>query len=161
MGEKYLVINKDELTRSVDKIVVSFSSTSLRVANAASPSPFEKERLKLIVFVTSSTSTVYQNSLRMRQALASSERLQPPRRRILCVGIKSLLNAVSITTVLIDVNAAQSKLVLLENFNENYSKCLRLLVKLKLTVSTKVTTAGTKLKLLKELNADRNEVCTV
>ncbi|GJR88872.1 putative ribonuclease H-like domain-containing protein [Tanacetum coccineum] len=42
------------------------------------------------------------------------------------VGIKSLLNAVSITAALIDVNAAQSKLVLLENFNENYSKCLRL-----------------------------------
>ncbi|GJW70410.1 hypothetical protein Tco_0127327 [Tanacetum coccineum] len=48
------------------------------------------------------------------------------------VGIKSLLNAVSITAALIDVNAAQSKLVLLENFNENYSKCLRLLVKLQL-----------------------------
>ncbi|GJT51143.1 RNA-directed DNA polymerase, eukaryota, reverse transcriptase zinc-binding domain protein [Tanacetum coccineum] len=31
-----------------------------------------------------------------------------------------------ITAALIDVNAAQSKLVLLENFNENYSKCLRL-----------------------------------
>ncbi|GJX69763.1 hypothetical protein Tco_0305490 [Tanacetum coccineum] len=45
------------------------------------------------------------------------------------VGIKSLLNAVSITAALIDVNAAQSKLVLLENFNENYSKCLRLLYK--------------------------------
>ncbi|GJZ55076.1 hypothetical protein Tco_0610269 [Tanacetum coccineum] len=38
------------------------------------------------------------------------------------VKIKSLLNAASITAVLIDVNAAQSKLVLLENFNENYSK---------------------------------------
>ncbi|GJW14020.1 hypothetical protein Tco_0018153 [Tanacetum coccineum] len=37
------------------------------------------------------------------------------------VGIKSLLNVVSITAALIDVNAAQSKLVLLENFNENYS----------------------------------------
>ncbi|GKC90524.1 hypothetical protein Tco_1151173 [Tanacetum coccineum] len=48
------------------------------------------------------------------------------------VGIKSLLNAASITAALIDVNAAQSKLVLLENFNENYSKCLRLLVKLQL-----------------------------
>ncbi|GJY74010.1 retrovirus-related pol polyprotein from transposon TNT 1-94, partial [Tanacetum coccineum] len=35
----------------------------------------------------------------------------------------------SITAALIDVNAAQSKLVLLENFNENYSKCLRLLYK--------------------------------
>ncbi|GJW33693.1 hypothetical protein Tco_0053725 [Tanacetum coccineum] len=34
-----------------------------------------------------------------------------------------------ITAALIDVNAAQSKLVLLENFNENYSKCLRLLYK--------------------------------
>ncbi|GKD55442.1 hypothetical protein Tco_1288829, partial [Tanacetum coccineum] len=32
------------------------------------------------------------------------------------------------TAALIDVNATQSKLVLLENFNENYSKCLRLLV---------------------------------
>ncbi|GJS63558.1 hypothetical protein Tco_0678122 [Tanacetum coccineum] len=45
------------------------------------------------------------------------------------VGIKSLLDVVSITAALIDVNAAQSKLVLLENFNENYSKCLRLLYK--------------------------------
>ncbi|GJZ29564.1 hypothetical protein Tco_0574211, partial [Tanacetum coccineum] len=45
----------------------------------------------------------------------------------MCVTIKSLLNAVSITAALINVNAAQSKLVLLENFNENYSKCLRLL----------------------------------
>ncbi|GJR78045.1 retrovirus-related pol polyprotein from transposon TNT 1-94 [Tanacetum coccineum] len=45
------------------------------------------------------------------------------------VGIKSLLNAASITVALIDVNVAQSKLVLLENFNENYSKCLRLLYK--------------------------------
>ncbi|GJZ14213.1 ribonuclease H-like domain-containing protein [Tanacetum coccineum] len=45
------------------------------------------------------------------------------------VGIKSLLDAVSITAALIDVNAAQSKLVMLENFNENYSKCLRLLYK--------------------------------
>ncbi|GJV59995.1 hypothetical protein Tco_1466095 [Tanacetum coccineum] len=33
----------------------------------------------------------------------------------------------SVTATLIDVTAAQSKLVLLENFNENYSKCLRLL----------------------------------
>ncbi|GKC11517.1 beta-amyrin synthase [Tanacetum coccineum] len=45
------------------------------------------------------------------------------------VGIKSLINVASITAALIDVNAAQSKLVLLENFNENYSKCLRLLYK--------------------------------
>ncbi|GJZ74013.1 hypothetical protein Tco_0638159 [Tanacetum coccineum] len=50
------------------------------------------------------------------------------------------------TTALIDVNAAQSKLVLLENFNENYSKCLRLLVNLQLPVKSyncqyKVTTA--------------------
>ncbi|GKB77241.1 hypothetical protein Tco_0944136, partial [Tanacetum coccineum] len=50
------------------------------------------------------------------------------------VAIKSLLNVVSITAALIDVNAAQSKLVLLENFNKNYSKCSRLLVKLQLLV---------------------------
>ncbi|GJZ88730.1 hypothetical protein Tco_0660512 [Tanacetum coccineum] len=43
------------------------------------------------------------------------------------------------TAALIDVNATQSKLVLLENFNENYSKCLRLLVKLLLL--EEVTTA--------------------
>ncbi|GJR13870.1 hypothetical protein Tco_0796522 [Tanacetum coccineum] len=36
--------------------------------------------------------------------------------------IKNLLNAASITAAFIDVNAAQSKLVMLENFNENYSK---------------------------------------
>ncbi|GJV73149.1 hypothetical protein Tco_1493144 [Tanacetum coccineum] len=36
---------------------------------------------------------------------------------------QSLLNVVSIIAALIDVNAAQSKLVLQENFNENYSKC--------------------------------------
>ncbi|GJZ30775.1 hypothetical protein Tco_0575822 [Tanacetum coccineum] len=59
------------------------------------------------------------------------------------IGIKSLLNAASITAALIDVNDAQSKLVLLENFNENYSKFT--------TASTKVTTAGVKLLLLKEL----------
>ncbi|GJX86016.1 ribonuclease H-like domain-containing protein [Tanacetum coccineum] len=45
------------------------------------------------------------------------------------VGIKSFLRLFGITTVLIDVNAAQSTLVLLENFNENYSKCLRQLYK--------------------------------
>ncbi|GJW37294.1 hypothetical protein Tco_0060214 [Tanacetum coccineum] len=43
------------------------------------------------------------------------------------VGIKKASDAV--TTVLIDVNDTQSKLVLLENFNENYSKCLRLIEK--------------------------------
>ncbi|GJU16166.1 hypothetical protein Tco_1144132 [Tanacetum coccineum] len=42
----------------------------------------------------------------------------------------------SVTAALIDVNAAQSKLVLLENFNENHSKCLRLLVKLQLPVQS-------------------------
>ncbi|GJU80725.1 RNA-directed DNA polymerase, eukaryota [Tanacetum coccineum] len=41
-----------------------------------------------------------------------------------------LAERLQVTAALIDVNAAQSKLVLLENFNENYSKCLRLLVKL-------------------------------
>ncbi|GJW45839.1 putative ribonuclease H-like domain-containing protein [Tanacetum coccineum] len=46
-------------------------------------------------------------------------------------GVEVVIERV-ITAVLIDVNAAQSKLMLLENFNENYSKCLRLLVKLQL-----------------------------
>ncbi|GJR28712.1 hypothetical protein Tco_1104944 [Tanacetum coccineum] len=54
----------------------------------------------------------------------------------LVVGIKSFLMLFGITTVLIDVNAAQSKLMLLENFNENYSKCLRLLMKLQLSVQS-------------------------
>ncbi|GJY88831.1 retrovirus-related pol polyprotein from transposon TNT 1-94 [Tanacetum coccineum] len=40
----------------------------------------------------------------------------------------------SITVALIDVNAAQLKLVLLDNFNENYSKCLRLLKCLELEI---------------------------
>ncbi|GJX06494.1 zinc finger, CCHC-type containing protein [Tanacetum coccineum] len=52
------------------------------------------------------------------------------------VGIKSLLNAVSITDALIDVNAAHTKLLLLEEVT---------------TASTKVTTVSTKLMLLKEL----------
>ncbi|GKA09378.1 hypothetical protein Tco_0688709 [Tanacetum coccineum] len=56
--------------------------------------------------------------------------------KIETVRIKSFLMLFGITTVLIDVNAAQSKLVLLENFNENYSKCLRLLVKLQLSVQS-------------------------
>ncbi|GKD75126.1 hypothetical protein Tco_1333408, partial [Tanacetum coccineum] len=43
------------------------------------------------------------------------------------IGIKSFLMLFGVTAALIDVNAAQSKLVMLENFNENYSKCLRLL----------------------------------
>ncbi|GJX20022.1 hypothetical protein Tco_0222699 [Tanacetum coccineum] len=43
------------------------------------------------------------------------------------LGLKAFLMLFGITTVLIDVNVAQSKLVQLENFNENYSKCLRLL----------------------------------
>ncbi|GJV51228.1 hypothetical protein Tco_1446969 [Tanacetum coccineum] len=52
------------------------------------------------------------------------------------IEIQSLLNAASITAALIDVNATQSKLVLLENFNENYSMCLRLLVKLQLSIQS-------------------------
>ncbi|GKF05557.1 hypothetical protein Tco_0036225, partial [Tanacetum coccineum] len=65
------------------------------------------------------------------------------------VGIKSFLMLFGITTVLIDVNVGQSKLVLLENFNENYSKYLRLLVKLLLL--EEVTTASVKLLLLVEV----------
>ncbi|GKC64591.1 hypothetical protein Tco_1097189 [Tanacetum coccineum] len=71
------------------------------------------------------------------------------------VGIKSFLMMFGITTVLIDVNAAQSKLVLLENFNENYSKCLRLLCKVTTAegvnaASEKVSTA----ELVKDMDQD-------
>ncbi|GJR59813.1 putative ribonuclease H-like domain-containing protein [Tanacetum coccineum] len=64
-----------------------------------------------------------------------------------------LLNAASITAILIDFNAAQSKLVLLENFNKNYSKCLRLLYKVNAAegfnaASEEVSTA----ELLKEFD---------
>ncbi|GJZ07051.1 hypothetical protein Tco_0540844 [Tanacetum coccineum] len=52
------------------------------------------------------------------------------------LGLKVFLMLFGVTTALIDVNAAQSKLVLLENFNENYSKFLRLLVKLQLPVQS-------------------------
>ncbi|GJS23857.1 putative ribonuclease H-like domain-containing protein [Tanacetum coccineum] len=65
--------------------------------------------------------------------------------------IKSLLNAVSITAALIDVNAAQSTLVVLENFNENYSKCSRLLVKLQLRY---------KVNVVEGVNAASEEVST-
>ncbi|GJV90835.1 hypothetical protein Tco_1538648 [Tanacetum coccineum] len=58
------------------------------------------------------------------------------------IRIKSLLNAASITAALIDGNAAQSKLVLLENFNENYSV---------FKTADEVTTASTKLLLLEEV----------
>ncbi|GJV89345.1 putative ribonuclease H-like domain-containing protein [Tanacetum coccineum] len=68
-----------------------------------------------------------------------------------------------ITIVLIDVNAAQSKLVLLENFNKNYSKCLRLLVKLLLL--EEVTTARRssllyKVNTAEGVNAASEEVST-
>ncbi|GJZ11611.1 retrovirus-related pol polyprotein from transposon TNT 1-94 [Tanacetum coccineum] len=69
------------------------------------------------------------------------------------VGIKSLLNAASITVALIDVNVAQSKLVLLDNFNENHSKCLRLLYK-SYNCWCKVTTA-------EGVNAASEDVSTV
>ncbi|GJT24611.1 reverse transcriptase domain-containing protein [Tanacetum coccineum] len=74
-----------------------------------------------------------------------------------------LLNAASITAILIDVNAAQSKLVLLENFNKNYSKCLRLLVKLqlhtKLLLLEEVTTASG-INAAEGVNAASEEVST-
>ncbi|GJZ57956.1 hypothetical protein Tco_0613450 [Tanacetum coccineum] len=72
---------------------------------------------------------------------------------VVTVGIKSLLKAISITAALIDVNASQSKLVLLENLNENYSKYLRLLYKVNTAegvnaASEEVSTA----ELLKEFD---------
>nr|GEY30246.1 hypothetical protein [Tanacetum cinerariifolium] len=60
------------------------------------------------------------------------------RRRI--VGIKSILNAVGITAAQVYVNTAQMELVLLMNFNEEYTKCLLLLVEVK-TADTNVNAA--------------------
>ncbi|GJV05460.1 hypothetical protein Tco_1343116 [Tanacetum coccineum] len=70
-----------------------------------------------------------------------------------------------ITAALIEVNVTQSKLVLLVNFNENYSMYLRLLVKLQLpvqitTASTKVTIVSTKVNAVEEVNAASEEVST-
>nr|GEU97770.1 hypothetical protein [Tanacetum cinerariifolium] len=56
------------------------------------------------------------------------------------VGIKSFLNAVGITAAHVCVNAAQLELVLLVNFNEKYTKCLLLPVKVK-TIGIKVNAA--------------------
>ncbi|GJX49620.1 uncharacterized mitochondrial protein-like protein [Tanacetum coccineum] len=72
-----------------------------------------------------------------------------------------LLNAASITAILIDVNAAQSKLVLLENFNKNYSKCLRLMYKVNAAegfnaASEEVSTAELDQQVVSELVALRN-----
>ncbi|GKC71756.1 hypothetical protein Tco_1117639 [Tanacetum coccineum] len=54
------------------------------------------------------------------------------------LGLKVFLMLFRVTATLIDVNAAQSKLVLLENFNKNYSKCLRLLYKVNATKGVNV-----------------------
>ncbi|GJU55075.1 hypothetical protein Tco_1228789 [Tanacetum coccineum] len=69
------------------------------------------------------------------------------------LGLKVFLMLFGVTAALIDVNAAQSKLVLQENFNENYSKCLRLLYKVNAAegvnaASEEVSTA----ELLKEFD---------
>ncbi|GJT83772.1 hypothetical protein Tco_1058114 [Tanacetum coccineum] len=68
------------------------------------------------------------------------------------LGLKVFLMLFRVTATLIDVNAAQSKLVLLENFNKNYSKCLRLLYKVNAAegvnaASEEVNTAEKELKL--------------
>ncbi|GKD79384.1 hypothetical protein Tco_1342005, partial [Tanacetum coccineum] len=54
------------------------------------------------------------------------------------LGLKDFLMLFDVTAALIEVNVAQSKLVLLKNFNEDYSKCLRLLMEVK-TVKVRVT----------------------
>ncbi|GKA30217.1 hypothetical protein Tco_0716522 [Tanacetum coccineum] len=64
---------------------------------------------------------------------------------MMIIGIKSFLMLFGVIAALLDVNAAQSKLVLLENFIENYSKCLRLLYKV---------------NVAKEVNAASEEVST-
>ncbi|GJU12051.1 retrovirus-related pol polyprotein from transposon TNT 1-94 [Tanacetum coccineum] len=68
------------------------------------------------------------------------------------VGIKSLLDVVSITAALIDVNAAQSKLwKLLVLVEVKTAQRLRRKTAKITTASTKVTSVSTKLMLLKEL----------
>ncbi|GKB43861.1 hypothetical protein Tco_0888803, partial [Tanacetum coccineum] len=57
------------------------------------------------------------------------------------LGLKVFLMLFGVTAALTDVNAGQSKLVLLENFNENYSKCLPLLVHRVNAASEEVSTA--------------------
>ncbi|GJR76366.1 hypothetical protein Tco_0088731 [Tanacetum coccineum] len=70
------------------------------------------------------------------------------------VRIKSFLILFGITAALNDINAVQSKLVLLVNFNENYSKCLRRL--------EEVTTARGSyyINAAEEVNAASEEVST-
>ncbi|GJT18369.1 hypothetical protein Tco_0877075 [Tanacetum coccineum] len=68
------------------------------------------------------------------------------------LGLKVFLMLFGVTSALIDVNAAQSKLVLLENFN---SKCLRLLYKVNVAegvnaASEEVSTA----ELVKDMDQD-------
>ncbi|GJU18955.1 putative ribonuclease H-like domain-containing protein [Tanacetum coccineum] len=58
-----------------------------------------------------------------------------------------------VTTALIDVSVAQSKLVLLENFNEKYSKCLKMLCEVTNCIVKEVTTA-------RGINAASEEVST-
>ncbi|GKE74510.1 hypothetical protein Tco_1536551 [Tanacetum coccineum] len=67
------------------------------------------------------------------------------------LGLKYFLMLFDVTAALIEVNAAQSKLVLLKNFNEDYSKCLRLLMEVK-TVKVRVTTVKQNLVLLSNLD---------
>ncbi|GKA75164.1 hypothetical protein Tco_0781542 [Tanacetum coccineum] len=55
---------------------------------------------------------------------------------LLLLGLKVFLMLFEVTATLIDVNAAHSKLVMLKNFNKNYSKCLRQLVKLQLSTQS-------------------------
>ncbi|GJW78480.1 hypothetical protein Tco_0140162 [Tanacetum coccineum] len=78
-----------------------------------------------------------------------------PDHSVMYVGIKSLLNAISITAALIDVNAAQSKLVLQENFNENYSKCLRLLYKV--NVAEGVNVASEEVRISQKLQENNQK----
>nr|GEW52067.1 hypothetical protein [Tanacetum cinerariifolium] len=61
----------------------------------------------------------------------------------LAIKIKSLLDAIGIIAAQVCVNAAQLELVLLVNFNEKYTKCLLLLLEVKI--------ASTKLMLLRKL----------
>ncbi|GJS43090.1 hypothetical protein Tco_0568133 [Tanacetum coccineum] len=102
IDEKYLVLNGDNLIRSMDEIEGSFSSTSPRVANADLIISFggnetqaslyykpimevksskvkasglsKPKRVKLNILVAPSTSAVYQNSLSISMAFGGNTR---------------------------------------------------------------------------------------
>ncbi|GKB68084.1 hypothetical protein Tco_0929496 [Tanacetum coccineum] len=107
-----------------------FSNTKLLISAAQSDAP--RAGVDMLSHVDTDLKNIAARVIERAKELCISESVccyQKTLQCVLCNGAFSFLMLFGITTILIDVNAAQSKLVLLENFNENYSKCLRLLYK--------------------------------